>query len=45
VPGLTVLECLRNQITNLDLTPLHSLKSLKHDKDKTKLIQRPDQNF
>ena len=29
----------------LDVTPLKHLQRLRYDKDKTRLIQRPDQHF
>jgi hypothetical protein len=45
VPQLTELWCYENQITELDIRPLKNLEELKYDKDKTRLIQRPDQNF
>jgi Leucine-rich repeat (LRR) protein len=45
VPMLTQLFCHTNQLTELDIRPLKRLKTLKFDSDKTRLIQRPDQNF
>lgn len=45
VPMLEVLSCEENELTTLDIRPLPKLKSLKYDVGKTRLIQRPDQNF
>ena len=45
VPELTRLDCTENQLTYLDITPLSNLSELDYDKDKIRLIQRPDQNF
>ena len=45
VPLLTWLWCAQNHLTELDIRPLEHLKNLHHDADKTRLIQRPDQNF
>jgi hypothetical protein len=45
VPLLTRLDCKSNQLTELDIRPLWNLYTLKYDKDKTRLIQRPDQTF
>jgi hypothetical protein len=45
VPLLTDLGCSDNELTELDIRPLWNLTELSYDKDKTRLIQRPDQNF
>jgi hypothetical protein len=46
VPHLTLLFCTENPLlTELDIRPLKYLSRLYYDKDKTRLIQRPDQNF
>ena len=45
VPHLEELFCQDNPINNLDITPLHKLRILKYNADKTRLIQRPDQHF
>lgn len=42
---ITNLDCSNNQIVELDVRSLKNLKKIKYDKDKTRLIQRPDQNF
>ena len=45
VPNLTDLRCNENKIAELDIRPLLSLEELNYDADRTRLIQRPDQNF
>lgn len=45
VPDLRALSCESNQLTELDIRPLIRLECLVYDKQKTKLIQRPDQHF
>ena len=45
VPNLTNLDCSENYLSVLDIRPLRNLIELKYDSDKTRLIQRPDQNF
>ncbi len=45
VPNLTKLWCEKNDIAELDIRPLQNLVELEYDSDKTRLIQRPDQNF
>lgn len=39
------LDCRSNPITTLDVRPLRALKDLEFDRDKTRLLQRPDQHF
>ncbi len=45
VPYLTELLCHNNELTELDIRPLKHLEMLTYDSDRTRLIQRPDQNF
>ena len=45
VPLLTELRATKNHLSELDIRPLGNLKTLSYDKGKTRLIQRPDQNF
>ena len=45
VPLLTYLCCSNNKLSELDIRPLQHLEELRYDVDKTRLIQRPDQNF
>ena len=45
VPLLSDLACLRADLAELDIRSLLHLKTLCYDADKTRLIQRPDQNF
>lgn len=45
VPNLTKLDCSQNDLSVLDIRPLRNLVDLKYDSDRTRLIQRPDQNF
>jgi Leucine-rich repeat (LRR) protein len=45
VPNLTELYCDWNPLTELDISNLQNLNSLSYDEGKTRLIQRPDQNF
>ena len=45
VINLRDLHCDGNQLTELDIRNLRNLKTLSHDENKTRLIQRPDQNF
>ncbi len=45
VPLLTELWCYNNQLTELDIRPLKHLAKLSYDKERTRLIQRADQNF
>ena len=45
VPNLNDLHCSENQLTELDIRNLQNLNSLSYDEGKTRLIQRPDQNF
>lgn len=42
---LTELDCSKNPLNELDIRPLEYLSKLKFDRDKTRLIQRPEQNF
>lgn len=42
---LFTLSCSNNQLTELDIRPLEFLYELSYDSEKTRLIQRPDQNF
>lgn len=44
-PNLEQLDCKYNDIEVLDIRPLFHLKELDFDRDNTRLIQRPDQNF
>jgi Leucine-rich repeat (LRR) protein len=39
------LSCIGNELEELDIRPLQHLESLTYDRDRTRLIQRPDQNF
>ncbi len=43
VPKLEMLWCFEKQLTTLDISNLQNLKQFGYDKDKTRLIQRPDQ--
>ncbi len=45
VLNLTSLICSRNQLVQLDIRPLRSLEVVDYDAGRTRLIQRPDQNF
>ncbi len=45
VPNLERLYCSENPIKTLDIQPLRHLQSLQYDVGKTRLLQRPDQNF
>ncbi len=45
VPRLDWLRCDGNPLAELDIRPLARLKNLLYDRDKTRLIQRPDQHF
>lgn len=45
VPSLTNLDCTQNDISVLDIRLLRNLVELKYDSEKTRLIQRLDQNF
>ena len=45
VPNLTELFCYDNQLTELDLSMVPDLRFFSYDKDSTKLIQLPTQNF
>lgn len=45
VPNLVDLQCQGNDLEQIDIRPLKHLKTLKYDAGKTRLIQRPDQNF
>jgi Leucine-rich repeat (LRR) protein len=45
VPLLTSLECGFNELAELDMRALRNLSFLFYSKDKTRLIQRPDQDF
>ena len=45
VSQLAALNCFKNQLNDLDIRPLENLVELSYDTGKTRLIQRPDQNF
>jgi hypothetical protein len=44
-PKITHLFCEHNLLKELDIRPLEHLEDLTYDRDRTRLIQRPDQNF
>lgn len=44
-PNIRRLSCEGNMLEELDIRPLQHLESLTYDRDRTRLIQRPDQNF
>lgn len=44
-PEIKRLSCEGNWLEELDIRPLQHLESLTYDRDRTRLIQRPDQNF
>ena len=44
-PQLTDLNCSVNALTMLDVRPSKKLRDLSYDREKTKLIQRSDQDF
>lgn len=45
VPELISLDCAATPIDDLDIRPLRLLKNLRYNKNRTRLIQRPDQHF
>lgn len=45
VPSLKELDCRFTEIVELDIRPLAHLCKLSYDTEKTRLIQRPEQNF
>jgi hypothetical protein len=45
VPRLRSIVCMGNQIAELDVRSLEALEEIGYDRHKTRLIQRPDQNF
>lgn len=45
VPNLTCLMCRDNPLKELDIRPLTRLQLLDYDDKKTRLLQRPDQQF
>jgi hypothetical protein len=44
-PEIRSLSCQGNMLEELDIRPLQHLETLTYDRDRTRLIQRPDQNF
>jgi Leucine-rich repeat (LRR) protein len=45
LPALKTLHCNSNRLSNLDITLLQNLETLRYDVGETHLIQRPDQHF
>ena len=45
VPDLVRLSCNYNDIAELDISNLEHLECVRYDKERTRLIQRPDQHF
>jgi Leucine-rich repeat (LRR) protein len=44
-PKIRSLSCQENMLEELDIRPLKHLEELTYDRDRTRLIQRPDQDF